>query len=77
MFVSVDDLIRELTAARDGGLGDDLIGITHASSGNPEHKESGVFRVLTVDTEHGINLVQSNYIEGYIPATFPDQERNL
>lgn len=43
------------------------VGIIRASSGNPEQKESGVCAVLSVNSKHGVNLVQSNHISRHVP----------
>lgn len=53
---------------------DSEVGITHATSGNPRHKDSAVFPLLCLDFTHGrMNLVSSNHVDRFIPKVF--QER--
>lgn len=54
--------------------GDAEVGIIHASSGNPNQKESAVCAVLAVNSKHGVNLVQSNYISRYVPTVEADEQ---
>lgn len=74
--MKLDELITDLAQVRHV-YGNIDVKIAHASSGNPEQKVSGVFPLLQVDTNHGVTLVQSNYIDRqtpYIQAVFPDKE---
>lgn len=75
----VDDLISALIGLRSAGRGDEEVGIVHASTPHPEvtrpQSHSGRFPLLTVDLNHGVNLIESCYIERYVEAVFPDMER--
>lgn len=70
--MTVTDLIRELEQARDIGYSDAEVNVIHATSGEPSHKVSGKFPLLAVNSEHGVNLVQSNYCVGYVPLVCED-----
>lgn len=73
----VNDLIRELEKARDLGYSDAEVNVIHATSGELSHKASGKFPLLAVNTEHGVNLVQSNYCVGYVPLVCEDVKRPI
>lgn len=70
--MTLDETIRHLELAREIHGGDIQIMIAHAS-GNLRQDVSGRFPLLQIVTnDHGVTLVQSNYLSNYIPVVFPD-----
>lgn len=70
--MNVNEVFEAMAQLRTAGRGNEDVRVVHASAGDPEHKYSGAFAVLAVDTQHGINLVQSNYVTNYVPLVVDD-----
>lgn len=68
--LTVNELMEQLLDV-DGNA---EVGIIDASSGNPNQKESGVFRLLKVNSEHGVNLVASKRVVRFIPIVEGDEQ---
>lgn len=75
--MTLDELITSLARVRHIH-GNVEVNVAHASTPDPAltrpQTHSALFPLLDVDTTHGVTLVESNYINRYIPAVFPDKE---